>query len=43
MDDINVQSAVREGMRDMPEEINIDFEKEDPDEMLKKLGRQVED
>ena len=42
MDFDNVQSASRKGMRDIPEEMNIDFEKEDSEE-LKKLGRQVED
>lgn len=42
MDYKNVQSASRRGMQDIPEEMNIDFEKEDSEE-LKKLGRQVED
>jgi hypothetical protein len=37
----NVQSASREGMKDIPEETDIDYEKEDSEE-LKKLGRQVE-
>jgi len=41
MDLKNVQSASRESMKDIPEETNIDFEKEDS-EALKKLGRQVE-
>jgi hypothetical protein len=41
MDFDKVQSASREGMKDIPEEMNIDFEKEDS-EKLKKLGRQVE-
>jgi len=38
----NVQSAKREGMKDMPSETNIDYEN-DNDETLKRLGRQVED
>lgn len=42
MDYKNVQSASRKGMKDIPEETNIDHEKED-DEELKKMGRQVED
>lgn len=43
MDYKNVQSASRKGMKDIPEEMNIDFEKEVSEEELKKLGRQVED
>ncbi|MDD3168479.1 MAG: hypothetical protein PHC91_03320 [Eubacteriales bacterium] len=42
MDYKNVQSASRKGMRDIPEETNIDYEKENSEEDLKKLGRQVE-
>ena len=53
MDFKNVQSASREGMRDIPEETNIDYEKENEEELdirfkkddseeLKKLGRQTE-
>lgn len=38
----NVQSAKREGMKDIPSETNIDYEN-DNDETLKRLGRQVED
>ena len=41
MDFKNVLSATRKGMKDIPEEQNIDFEKEDSEE-LKKLGRQTE-
>lgn len=41
MDWKNVQTASRKGMKDIPEETNIDYEKED-DEKLKKLGRQTE-
>ena len=49
MDFNNVQSATRKGMKDFPEEMNIDFENDNKetlknkDEELKKLGRQVED
>ncbi len=42
MDYKNVQSAVREGIRDVPAETDIDYEKND-DESLKKLGRQTVD
>lgn len=54
MDYKNVQSASRKGMKDIPDETNIDYEKEDEeelelrgekensDEKLKKLGRQTE-
>ncbi|MDD2190783.1 MAG: hypothetical protein PHE94_06815 [Eubacteriales bacterium] len=42
MDYKNVQSATRKGMKDIPQEQDIDFEKEDSEE-LKKLGRQAED
>ena len=42
MDYKNVQSASKKGMKDIPQENDIDYEKED-DEKLKKLGRQVED
>lgn len=38
MDYKNVQTANRKGMKDFPEESDIDFEKEDSEE-LKKLGR----
>lgn len=41
MDFKNDQSAKRKGMKDMPSETDIDYEKED-DEKLKKLGRQTE-
>jgi hypothetical protein len=41
MDRKNVQSASRDNFKDIPEETNIDFEKEDSEE-LKRLGRQVE-
>ena len=41
MDYKNVQSASRENMKDIPEEMNIDYENEDSEE-LKKLGRQIE-
>ncbi len=41
MDFKNDQSAKREGMKDMPSDTDIDYEKED-DETLKRLGRQVE-
>lgn len=42
MDFKNVQSASRKDRKDIPEEMNIDFENED-DESLKRLGRQAED
>lgn len=42
MDLKNVQSATRDGMKDVPQETDIDFENEDK-ESLKKMGRQVED
>lgn len=53
MDYKNVQSASREGMKDIPEETDIDYEKEDEEEIenryekdnsekLKMLGRQTE-
>ena len=41
MDRRNDQSASRDNFKDIPEETDIDFEKEDS-EKLKKLGRQVE-
>lgn len=42
MDEKNIQSAKREGMKDRPSETDIDYEN-DNDEALKRLGRQVED
>ncbi|HML37385.1 MAG TPA: hypothetical protein PKA19_08225 [Bacillota bacterium] len=54
MDYRNVQSARREGMRDLPAETDIDYEREpledtdadlkseSSEEYLKKLGRQTE-
>lgn len=53
MDFKNVQDAKRSGMRDMPSETDIDYEREVPEESgnywrkedseeLKKLGRQTE-
>ena len=42
MDYKNVQSAVREGIKNVPAETDIDYEN-DNDETLKKLGRQTVD
>lgn len=41
MDNKNDTSATRKGMKDIPDETNRDYEKEDAED-LKKLGRQVE-
>ena len=41
MDNKNNTSATRKGMKDIPDETNRDYEKEDSED-LKKLGRQVE-
>lgn len=41
MDHKNDKSASRDNFKDIPDEVNIDFENDDS-ETLKKLGRQVE-
>ena len=41
MDEKNITSATRKSMKDVPDETNRDYEKEDSED-LKKLGRQVE-
>lgn len=43
MDSDNVTTATRKGMKDIPEEENIDFEKEDIEELNRKLGIKKDD
>jgi len=39
----NITTATRKGMKDIPEEQDIDFEKEDMEELNRKLGIKHDD